>query len=99
MLPFPSPGDFPDLGIEPASPALSFGFFTSESPRKPVAYMEPLKGRTAVMESVTLGEAMGSREVTKGPRKGSLCVCVCVGGMEPCSYLDCGYDSVNLYLC
>ena len=29
-LPFPSPEDFPDPGIEPASPALAGGFFTNE---------------------------------------------------------------------
>ena len=29
-LPFPSPGDLPDPGIEPASPALAGGFFTPE---------------------------------------------------------------------
>ena len=29
-LPFPSPGNFPDPGIEPASPALASGFFTTE---------------------------------------------------------------------
>ena len=28
-LPFPSPGDLPHPGIEPASPALAGGFFTS----------------------------------------------------------------------
>ena len=27
-LPFPPPGDFPDPGIEPVSPALAGGFFT-----------------------------------------------------------------------
>ena len=35
-LPFPSPGDLPDPGLEPASlasPALTGGFFTSASPR------------------------------------------------------------------
>ena len=31
-LPFPSPGDLPDPGIEPASPALIGGFFTAEPP-------------------------------------------------------------------
>ena len=31
-LPFPSPGDHPDLGIEPVSPALADGFFTAEPP-------------------------------------------------------------------
>ena len=34
-LPFPSPGDFPDPGIEPASPALAGGFSTTEPPGKP----------------------------------------------------------------
>ena len=34
-FPFPSPGDLPNPGIEPASPALGGGFFTSVSPRKP----------------------------------------------------------------
>ena len=33
---FPSPGDLPDPGIKPASPALAGGFFTTEAPRKPV---------------------------------------------------------------
>ena len=34
-LPFPSPGDIPNLGIEPASPALTGGYFTTEPPAKP----------------------------------------------------------------
>ena len=34
-LPFPSPGDLPDPGIEPVSPALAGGFFTTEPPGKP----------------------------------------------------------------
>ena len=34
-LPFPSPGDLPDPGIEPRSPALTGGFFTTELPGKP----------------------------------------------------------------
>ena len=33
-LPFPSPRNLPDPGIEPASPTLA-GFFTTEPPRKP----------------------------------------------------------------
>ena len=33
-LPFPSPGDLPNPGIEPASPALAGGFFTVETPGK-----------------------------------------------------------------
>ena len=34
-LPFPSPGDLPDPGTEPRSPALAGGFFTTEPPGKP----------------------------------------------------------------
>ena len=37
-LPFPTPGDVPDLGIEPmshVSPALAGGFFIAAPPRKP----------------------------------------------------------------
>ena len=33
-LPFPSPGDLPDPGIEPAFPALAGGSFTTEPPGK-----------------------------------------------------------------
>ena len=31
-VPFPSPGDLPDPGIEPTSPALAGGFLTTELP-------------------------------------------------------------------
>ena len=34
-LPFPSPGDLPDRGIEPEFPALAGRFFTTEPPGKP----------------------------------------------------------------
>ena len=34
-LAFPSPGDLPDPGIEPVSPALTGSFFTTEPPGKP----------------------------------------------------------------
>ena len=35
-LSFPSPEDLPDPGMEPASPALAGGFFTTEPPGKPL---------------------------------------------------------------
>ena len=35
-LPFPSLGDLPDPGIKPTSPVLTGGFFTTESPGKPI---------------------------------------------------------------
>ena len=34
-LPFLSPGDLPNAGIEPTSPALAGGFLTTEPPGKP----------------------------------------------------------------
>ena len=33
-LPFPSAGDIPDPGIEPMSPEMAGGFFTTEPPGK-----------------------------------------------------------------
>ena len=36
-LPFPSPGDLPDSGIEPTSHAVAGGFFTNEPPGKPIS--------------------------------------------------------------
>ena len=35
-LPFPSPGDLPNPGIEPGSPALEADALTSEPPGKPI---------------------------------------------------------------
>ena len=35
-LPCPFPGDLPDPGIEPVSPTLTGGFFTTEPPGKPL---------------------------------------------------------------
>ena len=43
-LPFPTPGDRPDPGIEPVSlvsPALAGGFFTTVPPGKPVDTITP----------------------------------------------------------
>ena len=37
-LPFPTPQDFPDPGIEPASPSLAGRFFTIKQPGKPNHY-------------------------------------------------------------
>ena len=35
-LPFPSPGNLPNPGIDPASPVLADRFFTTEPPGKPM---------------------------------------------------------------
>ena len=37
-LPFPSPGDLPDPGVEPKSPVLAGGFFTTKPPGKPLGF-------------------------------------------------------------
>ena len=42
-LPFPSPGDLPDPGIEPGSPALQADALTSEPPGKPKKYIKRYK--------------------------------------------------------
>ena len=42
-LPFPSPGDLTDPGIEPASPALAGRFFPTEAPGKPAPFFRLLK--------------------------------------------------------
>ena len=43
-LPFPSPGDLPDPGGKPASPAMAGGFFTAEPPGKPsLYYIQPVE--------------------------------------------------------
>ena len=39
-LPFPSPGNLPDPGIEPKSPRLQADSLPSEPPEKPVATMQ-----------------------------------------------------------
>ena len=43
-LPFPSPGDLPDPGIEARSPALEADALTSEPRGKPKECRQPLKG-------------------------------------------------------
>ena len=36
VLPFPSPGDFPDPGVEQASSAFAGGFFIAQLAGKPI---------------------------------------------------------------
>ena len=42
VLPFPSPGDLPDSGIEPMFPVLAGGLFTTEPPRQPIKNLGPI---------------------------------------------------------
>ena len=43
VLPFPSPGDLPNPGIEPRSPALWADTLPSEPPGKPTLYIVNIK--------------------------------------------------------
>ena len=47
--PLPSPGDLPDPGIEPASPALAGGFPTTEPPRVPLTWQHDALNREAAI--------------------------------------------------
>ena len=42
-LPFPIPGDLPDLGVKPMSLALAGEFFTTEPSGKPIKFLEVFK--------------------------------------------------------
>ena len=46
-LSFPASRDFPDPGVEPASPAFAGGFFTTASPGKPHL---PYSGSTSIFQ-------------------------------------------------
>ena len=47
--PFPSPGDLPNPGIEPRSPALQAGFLLPEPPRKPKNFILLMLGQLQVL--------------------------------------------------
>ena len=51
-LPFPSPEDLPDPGIEPRSPALQADILTSEPPGKPHSLLKFLLLTVQTQESV-----------------------------------------------
>ena len=65
-LPFPSPEDLPDLGIELASPALAGKFYTTESPRKWSRKWQPtpvfLPGKFHVQRSLVDCSPWGHKE-------------------------------------
>ena len=55
-MPFPTPGDVPDTGIEPisiVSPALAGRFFTTEPPGKPQKLNNTLLNNQWVTEEIT----------------------------------------------
>ena len=76
-LPFSSPGDHPDPGMEPVSPALAGRFFTTEPPGKPKSTVvqcrilkKNFKGKKKLYDPVIL--LLGV----------CVCVCVCVSPRE-----------------
>ena len=60
-LPFPSPGDLPDPGIEPRSPALQADALISEPPGKPMINLESVlkSSDITLLTNVYLVKAMG----------------------------------------
>ena len=50
-LPFPSPGDLPDPGIETGSPALEADALTSEPPGKPQCYLKSVSWLSDLWET------------------------------------------------
>ena len=64
-LPFPSPGDLPDPGIQltsPSSPALAGGFFTTEPLGKPSGYIQVRNNKGVVQDS---GGGVHFRDISK----------------------------------
>ena len=65
-MPFPSPGDLPDPGIEPVSPvspALAGGFFTTEPHGKSMlCFGAILKSKVKSLQAINAGEGVEKRE-------------------------------------
>ena len=70
-LPFPSPGDLSNPGIEPMSPAMAGGFFTAEPPGTPtVEYYSTLKRREVCAigwENLKIITCRKTRQMQKWP--------------------------------
>ena len=62
-LPFPSPGDLPDPGIEPVFPALASGFFTTGPPGKP-HYLFYYAIKLSLSISIVVTKIMASGPIT-----------------------------------
>ena len=67
-LPFPPPGDLPDPGLEPMSPALACGFFTTELPGRPYSVKY-------TFFNIFLPQTLTGSDVLWG-RKWSCCCCL-----------------------
>ena len=83
-LPFPPPGDLSKPGIEPASPALAGGFFTTEPPGKLCGSDLALLGlknisRAMILAAMLTRRALGWKSWSQEPR--SLQVTVSASGL------------------
>ena len=68
-LPFPIPGDFPDPGIKPPSPALTGGFFITapfEKPEAAFTVFKYVKANLAQYWHMAMGDT--EREIKKNPK-------------------------------
>ena len=87
-VPFPSPGDLPNSGIEPTSPALAGRFFTREPPEKPSLkeVSQSLQLLTPVRLSATPRTAarQASLSITSSH---SLIILMCIESVMPSSHL------------
>ena len=68
-LPFPSPGDLPDPGIEPGSPALEADALTSEPPGKPKQTKAYIKFHTTAHIYNHLLEYLHFNDVIQRPQQ------------------------------
>ena len=73
-LSFPSPGDLPDPGIEPGSPALQADSLLSESPGKPLIIMTILLTRACYLHFKV--EETEAEDVMPPQEKGARLVCL-----------------------
>ena len=71
-LPFSSPGDYPDPGMEPVSPAGRF--FTNEPPGKPKSTVV----RCRIKKNLRGKKSVSFCNSASGGRGVCVCVCVCV---------------------
>ena len=65
-LPFPSPGDLPNPGIEPGSPALQADSLLSEPLGKPYSTIEQALKHSCVCVCVCVYTFVGNFSVTQG---------------------------------
>ena len=82
-LPFPSPGDLPNPGIEPGSPALEADALTSEPPGKQIRRVNLGVGSQCVCLSSTLSFTMSQLFLSGGQSIGVSVITMNIQGWFP----------------